>query len=132
MLHKYKLCPCSTSLLLASNNICLCFQKSSDMLNKILCYSLDYHMESACYVCTRWHRMVVLYGVVITSFKALIHSVVKVRFLRNQYIDTLLKIFLPTISTYVHTKAHVFPGMIYQIFVYVSSHTVIQFSACLH
>ena len=32
MLNKYKLCPCSTSLLLASNNIC--FQKSSDMLNK--------------------------------------------------------------------------------------------------
>ena len=31
---KYKLCPCSTSLLLASNNICLYFQKSSDMLNK--------------------------------------------------------------------------------------------------
>ena len=27
-------CPCSTSLLLASNNICLYFQKSSDMLNK--------------------------------------------------------------------------------------------------
>ena len=34
MLSKYKLCPCSTSLLLASNNICLYFQKSSDMLNK--------------------------------------------------------------------------------------------------
>ena len=34
MLGKYKLCPCSTSLLLASNNICLYFQKSSDMLNK--------------------------------------------------------------------------------------------------
>ena len=32
MLSKYKLCPCSTSLLLASNNIC--FQKSGDMLNK--------------------------------------------------------------------------------------------------
>ena len=32
MLSKYKLCPCSTSLLLASNNICL--QKSGDMLNK--------------------------------------------------------------------------------------------------
>ena len=31
MLSKYKLCPCSTSLL-ASNNIC--FQKSGDMLNK--------------------------------------------------------------------------------------------------
>ena len=30
MLSKYKLCPCSTSLLLASNNIC--FQKSGDML----------------------------------------------------------------------------------------------------
>ena len=30
----YKLCPCSTSLLLASNNICLYFQKSGDMLNK--------------------------------------------------------------------------------------------------
>ena len=34
VLGKYKLCPCSTSLLLASNNICLYFQKSSDMLNK--------------------------------------------------------------------------------------------------
>ena len=34
VLSKYKLCPCSTSLLLASNNICLYFQKSSDMLNK--------------------------------------------------------------------------------------------------
>ena len=35
MLSKYKLCPCSTSLLFAaSNNICLYFQKSSDMLNK--------------------------------------------------------------------------------------------------
>ena len=32
MLSKYKLCPYSTSLLLASNNIC--FQKSGDMLNK--------------------------------------------------------------------------------------------------
>ena len=32
MLSKYKLCPCSTSLLLASTNIC--FQKSGDMLNK--------------------------------------------------------------------------------------------------
>ena len=32
VLSKYKLCPCSTSLLLASNNIC--FQKSGDMLNK--------------------------------------------------------------------------------------------------
>ena len=32
MLSKYKLCTCSTSLLLASNNIC--FQKSGDMLNK--------------------------------------------------------------------------------------------------
>ena len=32
MLSKYKLCPCSTSLLLASNNIC--FQKSGDMPNK--------------------------------------------------------------------------------------------------
>ena len=32
MLSKYKLCPCSTSLLLASNNIR--FQKSGDMLNK--------------------------------------------------------------------------------------------------
>ena len=29
-----QLCSCSTSLLLASNNICLYFQKSSDMLNK--------------------------------------------------------------------------------------------------
>ena len=27
MLSKYKLCPCSTSLMLASNNICLYFQK---------------------------------------------------------------------------------------------------------
>ena len=34
MLSKYKLCPCSTSLLFASNNICLYFQKSSDILNK--------------------------------------------------------------------------------------------------
>ena len=34
MLSKYKLCPCSTSMLLASNNICLYFQTSSDMLNK--------------------------------------------------------------------------------------------------
>ena len=34
VLGKYKLCPCSTSLLLASNNMCLYFQKSSDMLNK--------------------------------------------------------------------------------------------------
>ena len=34
VLGKYKLCPCSTSLLLASNNIHLYFQKSSDMLNK--------------------------------------------------------------------------------------------------
>ena len=33
MLSKYKyVCPCSTSLLFASNNIC--FQKSGDMLNK--------------------------------------------------------------------------------------------------
>ena len=32
MLSKYKLCPCTTSLLFASNNIC--FQKSGDMLNK--------------------------------------------------------------------------------------------------
>ena len=32
MLSKYKLCPCTTCLLLASNNIC--FQKSGDMLNK--------------------------------------------------------------------------------------------------
>ena len=32
MLSKYKLCRCSTSLLLASNSIC--FQKSGDMLNK--------------------------------------------------------------------------------------------------
>ena len=31
MLSKYKLCSCSTSLLLASNNS---FQKSGDMLNK--------------------------------------------------------------------------------------------------
>ena len=31
MLGKYKLCPCSTSLLLASNNMCLYFR---DMLNK--------------------------------------------------------------------------------------------------
>ena len=31
MLGKYKLCPCSTSLLLAGS---LYFQKSSDMLNK--------------------------------------------------------------------------------------------------
>ena len=34
VLSKYKLCPCSTSLLLASYNMCLYFQKSSDMLNK--------------------------------------------------------------------------------------------------
>ena len=32
MLGKYRLCPCSTSLLFASNNE---FQKSSDMLNKV-------------------------------------------------------------------------------------------------
>ena len=32
VLGKYKLCPCSTSLLLANNNICLYFQKSRDML----------------------------------------------------------------------------------------------------
>ena len=32
MVSKYKLCPCNTSLLLASNNIC--FQKSGDILNK--------------------------------------------------------------------------------------------------
>ena len=35
MLSKYKLCPCSTSLLLASNIICLYFQKVViRMLNK--------------------------------------------------------------------------------------------------
>ena len=34
VLGKYKLCPYSPSLLLASNNMCLYFQKSSDMLNK--------------------------------------------------------------------------------------------------
>ena len=34
VLSKYKLCPCSVSLLLASNNICLYFQKSSNMLSK--------------------------------------------------------------------------------------------------
>ena len=34
MLGEYKLCPYSTSVLLASNIICLYFQKSSDMLNK--------------------------------------------------------------------------------------------------
>ena len=34
VLGKYKLCPCSTSLPLASNNMCLYFQKGSEMLNK--------------------------------------------------------------------------------------------------
>ena len=35
VLGKYKLCPCSTSLLLASNNICfLYFKKSSDTYAK--------------------------------------------------------------------------------------------------
>ena len=34
VLGKYNFCPCSTSLLLASNNMCLYFQKSNYMLNK--------------------------------------------------------------------------------------------------